>query len=71
VLIKKEHADRLNASHFIDLKKNGSIYQASDGSTCQLFENVTDGYGDCVLFKNGSLTRASCEQSAYFVCENE
>jgi Lectin C-type domain len=61
----------MNASHFVDMKKNGSLYQASDGSKSNMFENVTQGEGDCVVYKNGKLLASPCDQSAYFVCENE
>jgi hypothetical protein len=64
-------ADRLNASHFVDMKKNGSLYRASDGSSSIMFENVNHGEGDCVVFKNGGFLAAPCNQAAYFVCENE
>lgn len=56
------------------MKKSGTTYFASDGSTSRWFENVLRGIGDCVVFKYGAygdLHKAPCEQSAYFVCENE
>jgi hypothetical protein len=63
--------DRLNIYHFVDMKKNGSLYFASDGSISKLFEIVTPGEGDCVVYKNGILLAAPCNQAAYFVCENK
>jgi hypothetical protein len=66
-----QYVDRLNASHYVDMKKNSSLYHASDGSRIKLFDNVINGDGDCVVYKNERLFAAPCEQSAYFVCENE
>jgi hypothetical protein len=53
-------------SYFLDRKKNGSIYIGSDGYT---IEKISDGNGDCVVVKNGTLQAAPCDTPAYFACE--
>jgi hypothetical protein len=65
------YVDRLSIPHFIDMKKNGSLYFASDGSSSKLFENILQGEGECVVYKNWTLLAAPCNQLAYFVCENK
>jgi hypothetical protein len=58
--------DRQNLLHFLDKKKNGSVYRGSDGYP---IEKINEGDGDCVVVKNGVLHGASCDQPAYFACE--
>jgi hypothetical protein len=58
--------DRQDLLHFLDYKKNGSVYRGSDGYP---IETISEGDGDCVVAKNGILRDASCDQPAYFACE--
>jgi hypothetical protein len=64
-------ADREDALHFIDMKKREKFFIASDGSRSNLFDHAPSGDNDCVVVKNGRLLTAPCDQSAFFVCENE
>lgn len=63
--------DRKNITHFLDIKKINSEYQNPDGSPSCLIGKITDGAGDCVVFRNGNLYAAPCDEPAYFVCEYE
>lgn len=53
------------------MTKNGTNYQDPKGLISDMAMDVINGDGDCVIYKNGSLYAAACDQPAYFICENE
>jgi hypothetical protein len=62
---------RANFSSFVAMKKNGTVYVNPDGNPSNRDVVVNGTTGDCVVFKDGSLLSAVCDQPAFFICENK
>lgn len=64
--------DRANFSSYVAMKKSGTTYVNSDGNPVNpAVQKATGSNGDCVVYKNGSLITAACDQPAFFICENK
>lgn len=63
---------RLNYSSFVAMKKSGTAnYVNPDGKPSNPDIKASGTTGDCVVLKDGVLISASCDQPAFFICENK